>query len=545
MPLSFTRPGGRRIALAMLLGLGVAVGCSGSGDSGTSIAAGGGAGSAGAPGTGQAPDSLAFEPSSTLTLVPGESRQLLVRASPPGVYDVKLALLGAFADASLDAGETLTAPDGTAQFSLVAPTSATTFSIRASVGSAVNTSVVVSVSAGGFATVQVTPAYSGKRPISFWVASVHAGTSCASLPGTPPPDGDLVAHMPAGNVGQIPYVPVGPVLAVTLRAGHFAGGCVDVKDGVSGEVNPITVPVIDRPIQLGGTDLDVALGLDADGWQASLSGGITPVAQAMLGGASNDIVAILDAMRDATPDPTSAQAFETARVTGAWDDVLANALGASTPPSMLRAAVKKWIGAGIAGLAAPDTFQAHLLATGQSPGSAELDLMHVGGVDPADAGFPVQNLVSFNADADDTVALGANLSWLPSRLLTALAAKAALAEHPSAASVPDALADTAQCDAVASVLTAQNQTEVFPGCDSTCVDALCHAAVKAMWDRARDASGTDWSTATLDISATGAAQVDDVAAPLSFSGTWVGKLTVSQAQLSVGGPAIGNAKTPK
>lgn len=543
MTLSRLPPGGRVFALAAMLGLAVATGCSGSAGAGASVSGAGGA--AGSGGAERTPDSLAFAPTTTVTLVPEESRQLSLHASPPGVYRVRLALLGDFADASLDASEIYTADDGTAHFQLVAPSSPTTFTVRASVGSAVSTSLAVSVSESGFATVQVKPMYAGKRTVSYWVASVHTGTSCESLTGTPPPDGDLSAQTIAGQIPQLEDVPVGPVLAVTLRTGHFAGGCIDVQKLVAGVVNPVSVPVIDRPIQLADTDLDVRLGLDADGWQKSLSDDLTPTTQAMLDGASDDIEALLDAMRESASDADQASAFETARQSYNWDSVLSTALGVSTPPAMLRSQVKAWMSSGIASLTAPDTFQGHLLATGQAPGKAELDLERVGGVDPADAGFPVQNLVSWSADANDTVALGANLVWLPSRLLTALATKPALAAHPGTSSVPEVLEQVADCSAVAGALTGQGQVPAFGSCDKTCIATLCHDAVALMWQRARDASGNDWSTGMLDMSATGSAQVDDIAAPRSFDGTWIGKLTLGSTSTSVGGPASGNAQHPK
>jgi hypothetical protein len=61
-----------------------------------------------------------------------------------------------------------------------------------------------------------------------------------------------------------------------------------------------------------------------------------------------------------------------------------------------------------------------------------------------------------------------------------------------------------------------------------------------MWDRARKSSAANVEAATLDISATGAVDsVDDVARPTHFDGSWVGKLSIGQMLLSVGGPATG------
>ena len=63
-----------------------------------------------------------------------------------------------------------------------------------------------------------------------WTASVVVIASCADLAATLPeePAGALTATAPASGMPVIPEnAPVGPNLAVVVRAGHFAWGCAD------------------------------------------------------------------------------------------------------------------------------------------------------------------------------------------------------------------------------------------------------------------------------------------------------------------------------
>ncbi|MEB2313453.1 MAG: hypothetical protein OZ921_17285 [Sorangiineae bacterium] len=544
MSASLLRAAGRRAKLAAALGLGAALGCSSAG----SLDAADGAGAAGAAasdsGAPAVPDALVFEPSRTITLLPNEHRELSVRATPRGAYLVRFALLGGFADASLDAGEALTNADGAASVRLVAPGGPAAFTVRASVGAGVTAELPVSVSASGFASLDVRPSYAGKRAVSMWVASVHAGTSCAALTGTPPPDGALVAQSLVTSAPRIDSVPIGPLLAVTVRAGHFAGGCADLKSVLADELNVVSVPVIDRPLQLGGTDLDVALGLDGDGWRKPLATRAGPTADALLGGAPDDLAALLDAMSGSlTPD--QARAFDDARSAGGWDALLSAALGGPTPPTLLRDRLTAWMTAGVAALGSGAAFEGHLFGAAPSAGSAELELERVGGIAASEAGFATRYLVSWTGDTGDTVALGAQLAWLPSRLLTALAVAPALADSPGAQSVPEALERAVGCSAVADTLTAHGALEPLPGLDAERAAALCRAGLGVLWQRVRDATGDDWTTGKLEVSAAGVARVDDEAGPASFSGSWIGKLGLATSTVPVGGAATGASAHPR
>lgn len=497
------------------------------------------------------PASLAFEPSSTLALAPGEQRTLQLVAKPASTYHVRFALIGEAGNAALDRSEVDSSAMGIAKVGLTAPTAPATFRVRASVGTTVSAEAAISVSAGGFVTLTVHPDYSGKRLKwgDTWVASVRAGTDCASLTGTPPPDGDLKAtSQVAQNLfftdPQIASVPVGPALAVTVRAGHFAGGCTDVQTLVAGKPNAVTVPVVDRPMQLDQTDLGVELGVDTSSpeWGQALSSTVSETADAMLGGAPDDVIALLDAMHTALGQSADATAFTQARSANGWDSLLYTVLGSGAAHA-IRTPAESWLSAGATTFGGPGTFVGHLSGQGQQPGKADLTLSSIGGLAPAAAGSPSDvGQVSWSADPGDTVLLGAELSWMPSALVTSLALAPAQKDVPAATTVPEALAEQVGCSAIGTALASAsaNHIDAYSSCDASCAAALCGNGLVVMWDRARDSSAAKVEAATLDISATGSVDaIDDTAVPKHFDGSWVGKLSQGQATLSVGGPAVG------
>jgi hypothetical protein len=502
-------------------------------------------GSGGSASDSTAPDSLEFEPRSLLTLAPGETRELFVRAVPSGEYVVDFALLGDAENASLDRSQYLTSTDGTATVMLTAPTGAravTTFTVRASVGPAVRAEMAVSVSEAGFATLRIEPNYGGTRPVDSWVASVRTGTDCASLPSGPLPEADLSAASADGESAPvIDDVPVGGVVAVTLRAGFYASGCADVLELIADHENVIQVPVTDVPLRLDQTELDVALDVQEPPPESDWSAWIGPLAeetaQALAAETDDDVAALLDAMQASTTDADDADAFAEARTAQSWDTQLAVFWGDDTAERALRDVVVEWMQAGAAELPQEMLFGT-LSPAGALPGEAWLSLGRFAGVDAVQAGFSVDNRVSWNAEPDDTVLLGATLSWRPSRWLTAAALPAAQQDVPRAETVPGALAVAVDCEGLATALAEATEPldSVYADCDVTCTARLCEAALDELWLEARTAS-TAWST--LSLTAVGAASVDEAAHPASFEGTWLGE--IESTTISLGGPAHGAA----
>ena len=486
--------------------------------------------SGGAPSMPPAASSLGFEPNEVLRLVPDEAQTLQVVAQPPGVYQVRFALLGDLADASLDRSEAVTSPDGRVNLVLTAPSKNALFSVRASIGSAISAQRDVSVSASGYATVEVNPDYAGSRSPPYWIASARTDKRCEDLVGNPPPDGVFTGQSLANRAPQIFDVPVGGPIAVTLRAAWFASGCVNLEDLEPEKTTSVTVSVKDRPLELRETNLDVLLGLDPPPalLDAFVAQTLVQTRQAFIGQAGSDVEALLDAMAINNPG------FDAARKQQNWLLVLGIALRAGGNEPLIEQ-INRLMSAGVAKLSARDTFRGHLMDSGNLEGHGWLTLDKVAGIDAPAAGFPRDITVSWNAEPDDRVLLFAEIPVLPSKLLAALADA-----HSGAADVPSALSDT--CLLVGNTLAGNGVA--YETCDATCISKLCANALKAIWQRVHDGTATPADIANLEVSASGRASIDDHALPRGFQGSWVGALTHDKLRVSVGGPAQGSSSPP-
>jgi hypothetical protein len=325
-------------------------------------------------------------------------------------------------------------------------------------------------------------------------------------------------------------------LAVTLRSGHFVGGCATVEPLAAAPPDSpymVNVTVLDRPIDLARSTLAVSLGYDGDDAYAKLIGDQGPLwQQALRGTSENDVDALLDAMRESSG--AGKQAFETSRKSENWDGVVAAAwgLGAATKVSDLAAA---WLAAGRQKLsAASPLFTGDLKPVAQANAvdgapTASLSLTTVAGIDATLAGFVVRSEVSWSASADDNVSLGTSLYYVQSQLCSALAESAALDAVADSSSGPDALSRAVDCAGLATKITAagSDESESYPGCDAACIGQACLLATQAIWQRGRDATGV--APASLSVAATGLARVGDGAQVVGLSGTWIGQSSLGAA----------------
>jgi hypothetical protein len=488
------------------------------------------------------PQSLAFEPSDTLTLEPKATQTLKVAATPAGIFKVRFALLGSGSDgdAALDANEVDTDDLGIAQVTLTAPSMPTTFSVRASVVK-VQTQLGVSVSARNYTTLRVLPSYSGKRSVAAWTATVSGGITCADLVGNPPPDGDLSTTAKSGQALDLTKVPVGVDLAVTLRAGHYIGGCANQSALSETDGNQVLVYASDRPLNLAATTVDLSFGPTSPSSALSklMAGAATQAASALLGSSSDDVSALLDAMHDATP-ALSRDAFSAARQTYGWDAALGSAFGANAS-SRVRDPANRWLSAGLTRFYAADAFVGQL---GPLESAAQLALTSVTQVPAADAGFPSTFSATWWADSSDTLLLGTELSFIPSQLVSALAILPATIEIPTALTVEAALAASVDCSLVGATLLAHGTTvgsAVYDGCDETCAENACVTALAALWQDAVNSSGS--SSASLTVTGTGAALVGDDASITSLTGSWLGQLQLDTDSAPASGPLSAKATT--
>jgi hypothetical protein len=526
-------------AIALCLGSG----CAASGAS-SDVGVAGNGGSGGQPNTDGSPTSLQFE---MVPDLPARAQlQLTVRALPAKQYHVRFALptsAGDPLDAVLDQADVDTDASGIASVQLTAPSSITSFDVRASVGS-VSTSVTIHVKDTGFASLQVRPIYSGFRTIPTWVASAYPDRTCADLSGIPPADGPIVSLPASAQAApQLNDVPAGTRLAVTLRAGHFVGGCASlegVPPGSADKPEEVQVTVLDRPIDLSASPLNVSFSLPSGEktWSEFLQGGADASLQALRGTSTSDVDALLDAMREASLD--SLQAFENTRQAEGWDSLVAQRWG-NDADSKLHDLCANWLAAGRQKFTASEhVFTGSLLPILQ-PGSpldqrgAELTLLTVADVDAQKSGFVARAQVSWSASSDDSLLLGTDLYLIQSQLALALAEAAELESHTDATSGASLLADMLDCQGIAGDLAAAGPDPDFAygDCDGACLASLCESGVSAIWRRSGDATGL--SPARLSISATGAARVGDTAEVAGVSGTWLGSLKSGGSTLMTGG----------
>jgi len=496
-------------------------------------------GQGGGGGGTSSPAKIEFVPQDQLELAPKESRVLTVRVTPAGNYPVRFDLVeGATgpADAVLDQSEVQSDANGTAQVTFIAPSKPASFNVRASITSATQIQLGVTVNASGVTSLRVLPSYSGQRPIAQWTATVSAepGVSCSTLSGNPPPDGKWSATAKFGKTLEISNkVPIGLDLVVTVRAGHFIGGCANLAALSEGAGNQVLVYASDRPLNLAETKLSLSLGASDPHpeFDKLLKASATEAENALLGNAKDDVAALLDEMRDATP-LSSREAFSGIRTQNGWDSVLETAFG-KTATRRLRDPAQRWLSAGLLTLNAADALIGTVAADGRG---ASFELQQVGNAPASNAGFADSFAASWSADSSDTLLFGTDLNWLPSRLVTALALAPSRLEYPDATTAAGALALAVDCAQVGSVLSQYGVTPgstAFASCDQSCTANLCNNAVAAAWAKAQAASGS--ALATLSITATGAAEVGDDAEATAAVGSWVGELKTVDGSASVSG----------
>lgn len=506
-----------------------------------------GSGSSDAGANGSAEPDIAFTDKQTINLNPKQTQELTVQTDPPGSFLVRFALPGGGGDADpgdavLDRSEAQTDADGIAHVILTAPSTPANFSVRASVGKKLGF-IGVAVRTVGYTTLRVMPSYSGARPVELWTATATAalGANCDRLASNPPPDGTRSGSaLPSAEL-NIDQVPVGVDLIITLRAGHYIGGCAALPALSEGDGNTVLVYASDRPVNLEATQLDLEFGPSdtRPPLDKLLAASASLVENSLLGTATNDVEALLDEMATATPSSDRAS-FSAAREQGDWAGALNTAFGQNAA-RRLRDPAKRWLAAGLIAFKAPNTFSGTL---GPAGDQALFTLSTVAGLDPSKTGFANSFPATWSVDSSDTLLLGTELSWVPSRLLSALAAAPALLEYPAATSLEQALALSVDCELVANVLLSHGATaggSIYSGCDASCGARACSTALGNAWKKASAVSGT--SVASLTVTATGSAQVGDAAEIVDLDGTWVGDLVDGTGNASASGTLTATGQT--
>jgi hypothetical protein len=465
-------------------------------------------------------------------LKPGDVASLVVTTSPPAAHTVRFAFLGTPLDAVLSDTSHDTDPDtGTTAITLTAPSTPTSFSVRATSPGAPTVTLDLAVEETNMVSLPIKPSYPGERVLSGYVASATPGIACTDLAaGSPPDDGPIQA--PSTDMFPIYLdVPTGVKLAVMLRAQKFAWGCTTLNGASEGMRDDLEVVMANVPMKLESSNVRFELDLDSfEDFDQALSGPASDVANTLLGSASDDVGALLDAMGAEASD---AGAFADARSARNWDDELRGALG-SNAGVVLRDPLGRWIQAGLASLPTSGGLTGTL--TGSMAGPPSVALEEVFGSSASASGFMRSGTASWEVGADDRVVLGMSLAVDPTTFLLAEALAPASAEVEGAPSLTVALSESVPCSTVASALVAAGvaKNESIKDCNAECTEQLCVDAVQTLMGPALDADAPKW---TLDVALTASGTVGADAQLASFSGRWLGRLTTADGASSLTGLA--------
>lgn len=481
---------------------------------------------------------ISFEPGDDIELGLRQEHVLSVVVDPAEHQEVNFVLLDGALDATLDHASVVTNDEGRASVTLRGPNKATKFRVRTWIAGGPGDELSVAAVGDGFAPIEIIPLYKGTRPITEWTARIVPRATCADI--SPLLPAEVPDSIPGFALTNEPLIikeaPVGPSLAVTVRAGEYAWGCSDARAEIVGETLKVKVDIIDKPIVVGATNLDVTFVMkpNAEAYANLLNTTSAWVIDTFMPLALDPGMVLLDAMAARVPE-AQLGAFADARKAGAWDDAATNHL--DMQQISLRAALNEWFVTGIAG--EPMTFVTGLKAMPKVPGAATLSPIQFGTVPAHEAGMPGAHLASLMLDVGDVMHLGGTVYWLPSRYVGTVMKQQALLGAPAGTTMADALSSVAACDELGQTLIG------FDTCDASCLAGLCQEALAARWIDASEISGITGNFGLVNIAAVAATQVDHQAVPTSFQGTWLGSITdgnvvakISKAELNAELPAV-------
>jgi hypothetical protein len=440
--------------------------------------------------------------------------------------------------AALDWTLAETQASGRVTLILTAPSTPTSFLLQAWATGVAPRQVEITIAQLGSASLRVLPLYAGRRAIERWTASAVVDQDCAALRGSPPPDGAYANEAmdpPQLDAVTIANVPVGPPLAVLVRAAEYAWGCANLTSAIEGQTNAVQVTVTNVPMRLStrAVALDMTLASRGD-WTALFEAPIATALDATLAGAADDVEALLNAMQ-ASLGSAARNEFSEMRTLQGWDVHLRTALGTTTAPTGVRAPLERWMRAGLADMKLERAFEARLDAN--ASGTPELRLAKGFGFEADTVRMRTRGSTSFSADARDSVLIGTELEVDPARLLLSSARGPATQEVEGAGNVSQALAELMSCDTVADTLIdwGLDSGNANADCDDDCARELCQDAVAELVGRASNATQGD--VARIEIAISGPGHVGARAELSSLDGSWLGKFSRGEVTADLGGSA--------
>lgn len=469
------------------------------------------------PDSGATSELLSFEIEGVLEIAPSQTMAVTIRGAND-IHAVRLSLEGTYGDASIDP-DRVTLENGRATFTLHAPSMPSTFGVRASSESPrASARLDVAVGREGFATIRVAPAYKGVRPVPNFVASAFVLATCKDL-GKSLSDGAPVRSGDGKTPIDLPSVPAGGSVAVLVRVGHYAGGCVDIADLAPNAEKSVAVTVYDRPIDVSALDLEARFTFTPDNmelaaWNARMdaAGQLALSKLSPYGTAQDEATRLLDAMSASA----QIQGFASARQSGGWDSKTTNWLGQHSPS--IKSRVQTWLAQGKSSTLA-DVF-AHF-----GPSMSQQALL-TPTADAKDAGIGANSPFSIVVDAADTLRVEGPIDIYPTALVTRGANQQAVISVNNATDVATALSLQLDCAGLGSTLSGYGM------CDASCMKKLCDAGLASMWKTARDVSQKIGDVMEIAINGSGLATVGDNAEPIKLLGTWSGQVKGGQYSAS-------------
>lgn len=486
-------------------------------------------GAGGDSGGGTRAEQLDFAPSSTLTLAPGERTELGVVVAPSGSFRVDFDLVSedpsSIVDAFLDTSAVTTDARGEGSVLLTAPTKPTAFVVRASTND-LEARRTVSVSDLGFGAIRVTPQYSGKRQLDAFVASARIGTLCEKI-ADPLVDGALTSGPDDTLPLRVESIPVGPRVAVSVRAGRLAAGCLNIPSLENDEERTLVVSLADLPMKIDDGTFELHFGIESSTTEFSthLVAARNTALAAFTGGTTSDPVLLLDTIGSLI-DGDDADSFAAARTSAGYDSITLTGFGNAT---LLRTRVGTWLDDAALSIIGPDTFTGRLTF---NPTNALFVLESAAGVPGAVSGFFVGSTWTRSIGSGDQLVLGGALEYGAPEWLVGIAERKAF---EAGSATPSAqLVELADCASLADAWTTANAGELYESCDAECAELLCQDALDELWDRSRSESTP---TSSIAVAMSSAVNLREDATIDTFRGTWIG--TVKPSGGSVGGSADG------
>ncbi len=467
--------------------------------------------------------SVSFSTTGTLELLPAEVRAIEVVTEPNA--NVKLLLLGDAFDASLDAAEITADAQGRAEVELRAPTQPAAFVLRAQVGNKAYAELHVAVSEFGFATVRVVPSYEGNRELAEWSADILVGQTCDVALASYPEDPVGALHGEAASDAKpiITSVPVGPALAVAVRSGSLAAGCVSFTAQKPDSTEEVVVTVLDRPMLLDGVELAVSLDFTPTGesYGPLLERSIEDLTEVAFPSEIDFATLLLDAM-EGELDTAAAESVAELRDQAQLDENVSLVLAGYHAHDTCLELAPSAKSFALADAQSNTSRIEGIIKSDEGSFTPRFELDTFSGLSPAEVGAPETVAFSWSATADDVLVISGILPVSSTRLAGAFMNSALSAQIGEPTPVPVAIATLADCSQIATVIAGGG----VDGCDAACLEDACLAAITSRWAIGLAAGDSiDGSGGSIAVSIGGDAKVDSTLAPTSFVGSWLGTLS--------------------